>query len=75
MFNENEFLRKVGEGLRLERKRNGLSQSELAELSALHKNFIGHIERGEKSPTLVSLLRICSALGINLGDFFQQQNL
>lgn len=75
MFNENELLKKVGEGIRLERKRNGLSQSDLAELSALHKNFIGHIERGEKSPTLISLSRICSALGISLGDFFQHQNL
>lgn len=74
-MNEVNLLVKIGEGIRLERKRNGLSQAELAELASLHKNFIGHIERGEKAATLISLNRICAALGISLGDFFHQQNL
>uniref|UniRef100_UPI00403F279E helix-turn-helix domain-containing protein n=1 Tax=Paenibacillus sp. FSL k6-2145 TaxID=2976834 RepID=UPI00403F279E len=74
-INENKFLLSIGEGIRIERNRSGLSQRELAEQAGVHKNFIGLIERGEKAPTVITLNRICNALGIGIGDFFQQLNL
>ncbi|MGG0886391.1 MULTISPECIES: helix-turn-helix domain-containing protein [Brevibacillus] len=70
-----KLLKKVGEGIRRERDRNGLTQAQLAEEASLHPNFIGQIERGEKAATVTSLHKICTALGIGVGDFFDQIGL
>ncbi|TFV29400.1 XRE family transcriptional regulator [Bradyrhizobium frederickii] len=40
----------------------GLSQEELAERANIHRTYVSQIERGLKSPTLVTLLRLSSAL-------------
>lgn len=74
-LNENELLNKIGAGIRLERKRNGLSQQELARYAGVHKNFIGSIERGEQAPTVITLNRICAHFGMGLGEFFEQVNV
>jgi len=65
----------IGEAIRIERERNGFTQAILAEECGLHHNFIGLIERGEKTLTIISLYKICLALGIGTGDFLQQVKL
>ncbi|MBR4561087.1 MAG: helix-turn-helix transcriptional regulator [Bacteroidales bacterium] len=52
------------------RKKQGLSQEELAEKCSLHRTYIGAIERGEKSPTLNTIDRIANGLGIHIKDLF-----
>jgi len=42
-----------------------LRQEDLAELSGLSPNYIGMIERGEKSPSLESFIAILNALDIS----------
>lgn len=74
-MDETKLLERFGESIKIERLRAGLSQRELATASGVHKNFIGLIERGQKAPTLITINRICSALGIGVGDFFQQLKL
>lgn len=56
--------KKLGEKIKLLRKEKKLSQEKLAELSNLHRNYIGQIERGEKSVTISTLIKICEALSI-----------
>ncbi len=51
---------------RLRRIKN-LSQEELAELSGLHRTYIGDVERGKRNIALVNMTRIAKALGISLG--------
>lgn len=49
------------------RKAKKITQQELAETSGLSKSCISNIESGEdSSPTLRSLIRYCSGLGIEL---------
>jgi transcriptional regulator with XRE-family HTH domain len=59
-----EVARLVGDILREERKRCGLTQEELAAAAGLHRTTISLLERGVKSPTLHTLFRLCDALGI-----------
>ena len=44
----------------------GFSQEHLAELSGLHRTYIGSVERGERNITLRSAERIAKSLGVNL---------
>lgn len=53
----------LGRVIRRERKRNGLTQERLAELSDLHTNMISLIERGRSAPAIDTLEAIAKALG------------
>ena len=59
-------------GLRLRelRVRCGLSQEELALRSELNRTYMGDIERGEKTPSLITLEKIALGLGISLKEMF-----
>ncbi len=52
------------------RKAKGISQSELAYLCGLHRTYIGAIERGEKSPTLVTIEKIANGLNLSISDIW-----
>lgn len=56
-----------GERLRQLRNERGLSQEQLAEASGVHRTYVGHVERGESSPTLYSIVRFASGLGVDPG--------
>ena len=47
------------------RKANGMSQEDLAEKTGLSANYIGMVERGEKTPSLETLIRIINALQVS----------
>lgn len=51
-----------GEIVRDLRNRLELSQEELADRSGLHRNAIGLIERGERTPNIETLLAIADGL-------------
>lgn len=68
MVSSQKLYRIVGETIRVERKRAGLSQEELAEKADLNRNYIGEIERAEKKITLETLQRIAKALKLRITD-------
>jgi transcriptional regulator with XRE-family HTH domain len=45
-----------------------LSQEELADRAGLHRNYVGMIERCERSPTLVAAERIARGLKLKLSE-------
>jgi transcriptional regulator with XRE-family HTH domain len=56
--------RNFGRVLRDFRDDAGISQERLANDSGLHKNYVGEIERGLKSPSLKTITALASTLGV-----------
>lgn len=62
------ILEKFGDTVQRVRKSQGISQEELAAKLAMHKNYIGMIERGERNPTIRTLYKIAKALKVNSSE-------
>lgn len=62
----------ICKALREARITRGLSQARLAELAGISRTGLRHIEAQASSPTLASLLRISSALEVDLGKFLSE---
>ena len=65
---KNKLLKNLGNNIRKIRLERNFSQEELAFKIDSARNFIGCIERAEKSPTIVTLAKIAGAMGISLSD-------
>jgi transcriptional regulator with XRE-family HTH domain len=57
-----ELTATVGENLRRQRVRRGLSLERLAEVSGVSRSMLGQIELGQSTPTIKTLWRISGAL-------------
>lgn len=56
----------IGSGVRREREKRGLTQTDLADLVAVSGATISNIERGRKDCTLVLGVQIARALGCSI---------
>jgi transcriptional regulator with XRE-family HTH domain len=63
-----DILTILGENVRTERVRQGLSQEELADKAGFHRTYIGMIERAERNITLRNLERLAEALEVSIAD-------
>jgi transcriptional regulator with XRE-family HTH domain len=61
----------IGERVRAERTRLGLSLDDVAARSGVSRSMVSEIERGRKVPTIVVLDRITAALGTSLTALVQ----
>lgn len=50
------------------RKRLALSQEDLADMSELHRTYVGSVERGERNVSIDNMERLAVALKVKLGD-------
>lgn len=57
----------LGEAIRRLRKEAGLSQEQLAELAGTDLTQIGGLERGVRNPSYSTLLRLATALQVQVG--------
>ncbi|XID92255.1 helix-turn-helix domain-containing protein [Paenibacillaceae bacterium WGS1546] len=64
----------LGQRIQTERKKLSLTQEQLAERVGVSDAYIGQIERGERSPTLETLVKIASRLGVTI-DYLLQDSL
>ncbi len=55
----------VARNLRVLRKQKGFTQEALADQAGINRNYVGQIEREEKSPTIDVLEKISAALKIS----------
>lgn len=72
MAQPDRVLQGLGSALHDARERRGLTQEALGLETGVHRNYIGGIERGERSPTVAAVAKLADALEVTLGDLFRQ---
>jgi transcriptional regulator with XRE-family HTH domain len=60
----------VAQQIRELRRSLELSQTQLAAKAETHQEFISDVERGEANPTLETIVRIATALGVDTIELF-----
>lgn len=60
----------IGARVRAARERQGLTLTRLAEVTGVTKGFLSQVERDLTSPSVGTLLRLCSALDVPIGELF-----
>lgn len=66
-------LRHVGQRVREERLRVGLSQEQLAHQASLHRTYVGAVERGERNISMASLYLLADVLHVSAGDLLSKR--
>jgi transcriptional regulator with XRE-family HTH domain len=61
------LLVRLGENVRMARRKLGLSQEDLALQANLDRTYIGGIERGERNVAVINLCKMARVLGIQPG--------
>ena len=65
---EQKILVEFGDTLRACRLDKDLYQEKLAEITGLHRTYIGSAERGERNVSLLNLNKIAKALGVRISQ-------
>ena len=63
-----EELIKLGQIVRNKRIQRNLTQTELSTRSKVDRNYMGMLERGERNPSYLSLLKIASGLEMSINE-------
>lgn len=69
---EKEIVEAICEKLVVVRKEQEISQQRLSETAGISRTGLRHIENGETSPTLYSLLKISQALDLKLSAVLRE---
>lgn len=64
-MDEERVKRAFGNALAQERKSRGYSQEKLAFEANIDRSFLSEIEQGTSQPTLITLWKLCGALGVS----------
>jgi transcriptional regulator with XRE-family HTH domain len=65
---EESILKKFGKRVRELRTERNLTQQQLADISGLHKNYIGMVERGERNPSLLNIDVLSKSLKVSISE-------
>ena len=60
-----DYLQTLGKNIKQLREAKGLSQEGLADISGLHRTYIGGIERGERNVSIINIARLAQALEVD----------
>ncbi|MBE6299226.1 MAG: helix-turn-helix transcriptional regulator [Bacteroidales bacterium] len=63
-----EELVKLGKIVRVKRMQRNLTQTELSIRAKVDRNYIGMLERGERNPSYLSLMKIANGLEISIKE-------
>lgn len=70
MAHPQRVLKSLGAALAEIRRDRGLTQEALSHATGVHRNYIGGIERGERSPAVATVAVLADALGVSMGELF-----
>ena len=65
---------RLARNIRAFRHSLGISQEELAELSGLHRTYVGSIERGERNISIDNIERLARALQLDVLDILAKHS-
>lgn len=63
---------RIGRVIRERRKARGWSQEDFGFEVGLHRTYVGVIERGEKSMSVGSLVKVAKTLGLKASELLQK---
>lgn len=64
-------LQQLGAHVRNLRTKKSMTQVELANKCGLDRNYIGMLERGERNPSYLTLVKIASGLGLSMSNLLK----
>lgn len=62
------ILRSFSERVKYFRENLGISQEKLAEIAHLHRTYMGSLERAQKVPSLVTIVKLARALNVDISE-------
>lgn len=68
MTNRSPRLIELGSRIRQARAKLSISQEQLADLSGLHRTYVGGVERGERNISIENLIKIAKALRVDCAE-------
>jgi len=71
MITKNPTLQQLGQRIRTLRQSAGYTQEEFAYKAGLDRSYYGAVERGERNLSVLNLLKIAQALGVDVGVLFE----
>ena len=66
-----QIQRQLGDRIRRVRRKRGWSQEEFADISGLHRTYIGAVERGEKNLTISTIHTLAKTLDTTIAQLFR----
>ncbi len=70
MKKKHPALIKFGKKIRELRESKGFSQEDFAYEAGLDRTYMGGVERGERNISVLNIIRIASALKVEVGELF-----
>jgi transcriptional regulator with XRE-family HTH domain len=63
--------KRLGENLKMIRTKKGISQGDIARSLGVSRGYISNIENGKTNPTLATIVRLASALGVKSDELLK----
>lgn len=61
----------IGSRLRVARRAKGLTLDNVAKAAGLTQGYVSKLERDQVSPSVASLVAVCTAVGLRVGELFE----
>ena len=68
---KDQKLLELGQKIKAIREAKALTQHELANKAGVDRNYVGMLERGERNPSYLSLLKIAKGLNVSLSKLMK----
>ena len=75
MGDEKGLKLRFGLAIRKRRQELNISQEELAERAALHRTYVGDIERGKRNVSLLNIAKLAKSLNLSIADLFATHDI